>query len=68
MEQWGYELVEEVVWVKLKDQKINMTHGYYFMHSYEVCLIGYKNNKQLEAKPMSLNANVSWNTVFAEVR
>ena len=45
-----------------------MTHGYYFMHSYEVCLIGYKKNKQAEDQPMSLAPNVSWNTVFAEVR
>jgi N6-adenosine-specific RNA methylase IME4 len=48
MEGWGYELVEEIIWVKLKDEKINLTHGYYFMHSYEMCLVGYKCNKNVK--------------------
>ena len=34
MQSWGYELVEELVWVKLRNEKIYLTHGYYFMHSY----------------------------------
>ena len=46
MQTWGYELVDEITWVKLRDGKIYLTHGYYFMHSYEVCLVGYKGKKQ----------------------
>lgn len=46
MQLWGYELVDEIVWVKLKDEKINLTHGYYIMHSYEICLVGYKGKKK----------------------
>ena len=42
MNKWGYEVVDQIVWVKLKDNKINLTHGYYFMHSFEICLIGFK--------------------------
>ena len=67
LEGWGYELVEEVVWVKLKDEKINLTHGYYFMHSYEVCLVGYKRRRGSEAR-VRVRQGVSWNAVFAEVR
>jgi mRNA (2'-O-methyladenosine-N6-)-methyltransferase len=44
MQTWGYELIDEITWVKLRDGKIYLTHGYYFMHSYEICLVGYKNN------------------------
>lgn len=69
MEEWGYELVEEIVWVKLKNEKLVLTQGYYFMHSYEVCLVGYKckkdkqNNKQLK-----LRSGISFNSIFAQVR
>lgn len=68
MEKWGYELVEEVVWVKLKDEKINLTHGYYFMHSYEVCLVGYKKAKNASSEPLLVRSGISWNAIFAEVR
>jgi mRNA (2'-O-methyladenosine-N6-)-methyltransferase len=39
---WGYEVVDQIIWVKLKDGKVNMTHGFYFMHSFEICLVGRK--------------------------
>ena len=71
MEGWGYELVEEVIWVKLKDEKINLTHGYYFMHSFEVCLIGYKSKKDKNGqnqRNLRIRKNISWNTIFSEVR
>jgi N6-adenosine-specific RNA methylase IME4 len=58
-----------VIWVKLKDEKINLTHGYYFMHSYEVCLIGYKCRKGTpKEQRVRVRHAISWNTVFAEVR
>lgn len=50
MQTWGYELVDEISWVKLRDSKIYLTHGYYFMHSYEVCLVGYKCKKNIRNK------------------
>ncbi len=34
MQSWGYELIDEITWVKLREGKIYLTHGYYFMHSY----------------------------------
>ena len=45
MQKWGYELIDELVWIKLREYKIYLTHGYYFMHSFEICLIGYKRPK-----------------------
>lgn len=42
LNKWGYELIDILVWVKLRDGKVYLSHGFYFMHSYEICLIGYK--------------------------
>lgn len=43
MQKWGYNLVDKIIWVKMKDKNVYLSHGYYFMHSFEMCLIGYKN-------------------------
>lgn len=34
MNKWGYELVDTLIWVKLKNEKVFLTNGFYFMHSY----------------------------------
>jgi N6-adenosine-specific RNA methylase IME4 len=44
LNKWGYEIVDMIIWAKLKDQNIYLSHGYYFMHSFEICLVGYKSN------------------------
>jgi mRNA (2'-O-methyladenosine-N6-)-methyltransferase len=67
MQAWGYELVEEIAWVKLRKEKIYLTHGYYFMHSYELCLIGYKNTRK-DGHSMLLRHGVNPNVVFGDVR
>ena len=67
MQSWGYELVEELVWVKLRNEKIYLTHGYYFMHSYEICLVGYKNTRK-DGKSMMLRSGINPNVIFGEVR
>jgi mRNA (2'-O-methyladenosine-N6-)-methyltransferase len=55
--------------VKLKDEKISLTHGYYFMHSYEVCLVGYKCKKEKDPREkLKVRQGISWNAIFAEVR
>ncbi len=73
MQTWGYELIDEITWVKLRDGKIYLTHGYYFMHSYEVCLVGYKGKKNSEQmgpcdKRLKMRGSLMNNTMFAEVR
>jgi len=37
LNKWGYELIDILVWVKLREGKVYLSHGYYFMHSYEIC-------------------------------
>ena len=42
-----------------------MTHGYYFMHSFEMCLVGYKCPAGEHVEYVS---KVSNNLIFSEVR
>lgn len=43
-----------------------MTHGYYFMHSFEICLVGFKQGSK--ADQVSYFSKVTNNIVFGEVR
>jgi N6-adenosine-specific RNA methylase IME4 len=63
--KWGYQLVDIIVWVKVKDKKIWLSHGYYFMHSYELCLVGYKCPIK---EHVEFYSKVSNNLIFAEFR
>ena len=62
---WGYEVVDTIIWVKLKNNDIFLTCGYYFMHSHEICLVGMKCplGEHVEYK-----SKVSNNVIFAEVK
>lgn len=51
--------------MKTKDHKIYLTHGYYFMHSYEICLVGYKHNPN---KRVGCLPHITSNVLIAEVR
>ena len=66
MQKWGYEVIDQIVWVKLKDGKIYLSHGYYFMHSFEICLVGMKNTDK--SVPLEYHSKVSNNVIFSEVR
>lgn len=40
-EQWGYTLVDEIVWVKMTvNRRLAKSHGFYLQHAKEVCLVG----------------------------
>ena len=42
-EKWGYELVDEIVWVKVTvNKRLAKSHGFYLQHAKEVCLVGRK--------------------------
>ena len=42
-DKWGYDLVDEIVWVKKTVKgKIAKGHGFYLQHAKETCLIGFK--------------------------
>ncbi len=49
----------------MKDGKVNMTHGYYFMHSFEICLVGMKCPA---GESINYFNKISNNVVFAEIR
>lgn len=42
LNKWGYEVCDQITWIKMKGQKIQVTPGVYFLHSSELCLVGYK--------------------------
>lgn len=65
LNKWGYELIDMIVWVKLRDGKVYLSHGYYFMHSYEICLIGYKCPM---GETVEYISKVSNNLLFANIR
>ena len=58
-------MVDQIIWVKLKEGKVNMTHGYYFMHSFEICLVGYKCPI---GEHVEYYSKISNNLIFAEVQ
>lgn len=64
MNKWGYDLVDLIIWIKTKKGKIYLSHGYYLMHSYEICLVGYKCPAGQHVEYFS---KVSNNVIFGEV-
>jgi len=65
LERWGYSVIDKIIWVKLKGQSIFLTHGYYFMHSYEICLVGYKCPP---GQHFEYRSKISNNLIFSQVQ
>ena len=43
LEYWGYELVDEIVWIKQTvNRRMAKSHGFYLQHAKETCLVGHK--------------------------
>mmetsp|Transcript_9337 Transcript_9337/g.28072 ORF Transcript_9337/g.28072 Transcript_9337/m.28072 type:complete len:283 (-) Transcript_9337:492-1340(-) len=43
IEHWGYEVIDELVWVKTtKYRRLAKSHGYYLQHAKEVCIVARK--------------------------
>jgi len=65
MEKWGYEVIDQLTWIKTKNNKIHISHGFYFLHSSETCLVGYKcpPNEYLE-----FNMRISNNLIVEEIK
>ncbi|KAG6481683.1 probable N6-adenosine-methyltransferase MT-A70-like [Zingiber officinale] len=64
LELWGYERVEEIIWVKTNQlQRIIRTGrtGHWLNHSKEHCLVGIKGNPEV-------NRNIDTDVIVAEVR
>ena len=63
--KWGYEFVDEVVWVKVTNsRRMAKSHGFYLQHAKEVCLVGRRGN----APPGMSNKAVGSDIIFAERR
>ena len=44
--KWGYESVDEIVWVKVTNsRRLAKSHGFYLQHAKEVCLVGRRGDK-----------------------
>ena len=45
LQKWGYDVIDQIVWVKSKKNKLHIGQGFYFLHSSEICLVGLKKKK-----------------------
>lgn len=64
MEKWGYQLVDDIVWIKQTvNGKIAKGHGYYLQHAKETCLVGLKGKIKDKAK-----LNISCDIIFSQRR
>lgn len=62
--KWGYQLVDQVVWVKMTvNRRLAKSHGYYLQHAKEVCLVGRKGDL-----PPGSQKNVGSDVIFSERR
>jgi len=63
--KWGYEFVDEVVWVKVTNsRRMAKSHGFYLQHAKEVCLVGRRGN----LPPGMADKAVGSDIIFAERR
>lgn len=65
LNKWGYDIVDQITWVKMRNEKLYISQGYYFLHSSETCLVGYKcpPNEIVEYK-----SKIASNIMFANVK
>lgn len=44
LNKWGYECIDHLIWIKTSKggTRAMISHGFYFLHSTETCLVGYK--------------------------
>lgn len=75
LEQWGYTLIEEIVWVKINQLgrviRTGMT-GHWLNHTKEHCLVGIKGEGEHKLIPADfkkdLNLKMDLNVIVSEVR
>ena len=65
LNKWGYDVVDQITWIKTKNNKIHTSHGYYFLHSSETCLVGYKCSP---GSSVDFISKVTNNIIFADVQ
>ncbi|KAL4457611.1 hypothetical protein ABPG75_012476 [Micractinium tetrahymenae] len=63
-DQWGYELVDEIVWVKMTvNRRLAKSHGFYLQHAKEVCLVARKGED-----PPGMRSGVGSDVIYSERR
>lgn len=63
--EWGYEMVDEIVWVKLTvNRRLAKSHGFYLQHAKEVCLVARKGSRDPEGTRTSVASDI----IFSERR
>ena len=63
-ENWGYELVDEVTWIKKTvNRRLAKSHGFYLQHAKETCLVGRKGND-----PPGTKRGIASDIIMAERR
>ena len=69
IEKWGYELVDEVVWVKQTvNRRLAKSHGYYLQHAKETCLIARKGKDPARLNPRCREGGISSDVLWSERR
>jgi mRNA (2'-O-methyladenosine-N6-)-methyltransferase len=64
MEKWGYEVVDDITWVKSTvNRRLAKGHGFYLQHAKETCLVGKKGDD-----PPGMQTNISSDVIFSERR
>lgn len=64
LNKWGYDVVDQLIWVKKKGDSLYFSQGYYFLHSYEICLVGYKCPS---GNHVDYKSKVSTNVILSEM-
>lgn len=65
LEKWGYDLVDEITWVKRTvNRRLAKSHGFYLQHAKETCLVGKKGS----IDPPNTACNVASDVIFSERR
>ena len=66
LNKWGYDIVDQITWIKTKEMNkiITKEEGNFFLHSTEICLVGYKSPPK---SYLEFNSKISNNLIFEEV-
>eukprot|EP00013_Stygamoeba_regulata_P029050 CAMPEP_0177655268 /NCGR_PEP_ID=MMETSP0447-20121125/14855_1 /TAXON_ID=0 /ORGANISM="Stygamoeba regulata, Strain BSH-02190019" /LENGTH=306 /DNA_ID=CAMNT_0019159133 /DNA_START=35 /DNA_END=952 /DNA_ORIENTATION=+ len=64
MENWGYELVDDIAWVKSTvNRRLAKGHGYYLQHAKETCLVGRR-----KGSTAVVHGDIGSDVIFAQRR
>ena len=57
--KWGYEFVDEIVWVKVTNsRRLAKSHGFYLQHAKEVCLVARRGDAPPGLKDKAIGSDI----------